>query len=68
MFDRGVWRFPSWQFDPEGPDETIDGLPEVLQQILHISTLAKLRRDGSGFPILNNGIEMGTTRYISIRK
>ena len=41
VFDRGVWRFPSWQFDPEGPDGTIDGLPEVLQS-LHVSLLAKL--------------------------
>lgn len=41
VFDRGVWRFPSWQFDPEGPDGTIDGLSEVLQA-LQVCPLAKL--------------------------
>jgi len=41
VFDRGVWRFPSWQFDPEGPDGTIDGLSEVLQT-LQVCPLAKL--------------------------
>ena len=41
IFDRGVWRFPSWQFAAEGLDGIIDGLPEVLQ-ILHVSPLAKL--------------------------
>lgn len=41
VLDRGVWRFPSWQFDPEGPDGTVAGLPEVLQA-LQVSPLAKL--------------------------
>ena len=41
VLDRGVWRFPSWQFDSEGPDGTIAGLPEVLQA-LQVSALAKL--------------------------
>lgn len=40
VFDRGVWRFPAWQFDPEGPDGVIEGLPGVLQA-LHASPLAK---------------------------
>ncbi|MGH3147230.1 MAG: hypothetical protein ACRDTR_15645, partial [Rubrobacter sp.] len=40
VFDRGVWRFPAWQFDPEGPDGVIEGLPDVLQA-LHASPLAK---------------------------
>jgi hypothetical protein len=40
VLDRGVWRFPAWQFDPEGPDGVIEGLGEVLRA-LHASPLAK---------------------------
>jgi Protein of unknown function (DUF2384) len=39
--DNGVLRFPSWQFDPEGPDGVIEGLPDVLK-MLQVSDLAKL--------------------------
>jgi hypothetical protein len=28
--DAGDWRFPTWQFDPTGPDGVVDGLPAVL--------------------------------------
>jgi len=40
VLDRGVWRFPAWQFDPEGPDGVVEGLPDVLHT-LHTSPLAK---------------------------
>lgn len=40
ILDRGIWRFPAWQFDPEGPDGVVEGLQEVLRA-LHISPLAK---------------------------
>lgn len=40
VLDRGAWRFPAWQFDPEGPDGVLEGLPEVLRA-LHASPLAK---------------------------
>lgn len=40
VLDRGAWRFPAWQFDPEGPDGVVEGLPEVLRK-LHASPLAK---------------------------
>jgi hypothetical protein len=40
VLDRGSWRFPAWQFDPEGPDGIVEGLPEVLRA-LHASPLAK---------------------------
>lgn len=40
ILDRGIWRFPAWQFDPEGPDGVVEGLPEVLRA-LHVSPLAK---------------------------
>ena len=41
VLDRGAWRFPAWQFDPEGPDGGVEGLPEVLRA-LHASPLAKV--------------------------
>ena len=28
--DQGQWWFPLWQFDPDGPDGVVAGLPEVL--------------------------------------
>ncbi len=39
--DRGVYRFPIWQFDPEGDDGVLDGLPEVLR-VLETSDFTKL--------------------------
>lgn len=41
VHDRGVLRFPAWQFDPNGPDGVIDGLPQILQA-LRVSPLAKV--------------------------
>ncbi len=40
VLDKGIWKFPIWQFDPEGPDGVIEGLPEVLRA-LRASPLAK---------------------------
>lgn len=42
VFDRGAWRFPAWQFDPEGPDGVIQGLPKVLGALNGLSPFAKL--------------------------
>jgi hypothetical protein len=42
ILDQGKWRFPLWQFDPEGPNGVVDGLPQVLQT-LKVSNLAKAR-------------------------
>ncbi len=41
ILDNGTFRFPAWQFDPEGPDRVIDGLADVLKA-LQVSDLAKL--------------------------
>lgn len=41
VMDKGALKFPAWQFDPEGADGVIDGLPEVLKA-LHMSDFAKL--------------------------
>ena len=40
--DQGQWRFPLWQFDPDGPDGVIAGLPEVLAA-LSVADLVKAR-------------------------
>lgn len=42
VYDRGAWRFPAWQFDPQGPDTVITGLPEVLQALSGLTPLARL--------------------------
>ncbi|AFY32848.1 hypothetical protein [Calothrix sp. PCC 7507] len=39
--DNGVWKFPTWQFDPEGPDGVISGLPDVLKA-LNVPALSKI--------------------------
>jgi hypothetical protein len=39
--DNGVWKFPAWQFDPEGNDSVINGLPETIQA-LKMSDIAKI--------------------------
>jgi hypothetical protein len=41
VLDHGTLRFPIWQFDPEGPDGVIQGLPAVVRA-LQISSLAKI--------------------------
>lgn len=39
--DNGVYKYPLWQFDPEGDDGVVDGLPEILAA-LDVSDFAKL--------------------------
>lgn len=41
VLDKGSLRFPSWQFDSNGPNGVLAGLPEVLRA-LDVSPLAKL--------------------------
>jgi hypothetical protein len=40
VMDRGMLRFPRWQFDSQGPGGVVAGLPEVMRA-LSISPLAK---------------------------
>jgi hypothetical protein len=40
--EQGQWRFPLWQFDADGPDGVIAGLPEVLAA-LPVADLSKAR-------------------------
>lgn len=39
--DRGAWRFPAWQFDPNGPDGVVARFPEVLRALYRLSDLAR---------------------------
>ncbi len=41
VMDNSAWRYPIWQFDPEGPNGVVDGLPDVLKA-LKVSNLAKV--------------------------
>lgn len=41
VLDRGQLRFPRWQFDPQGPDGVIEGLPQVVRG-LDVSPLARV--------------------------
>jgi hypothetical protein len=43
VLDNGVLRFPAWQFDPEGPDRIVPGLPRVTRALpSDMSSLAKV--------------------------
>lgn len=33
VMDQGRLRFPAWQFDPDGPDGVVAGLPDVLRAL-----------------------------------
>ena len=39
--DNGVWKYPLWQFDANGAERVVDGLPQVLAA-LEVSNLAKV--------------------------
>jgi hypothetical protein len=61
VLDRGAWRFPAWQFDPEGPDGVVEGLSEVLRA-LHASPLAKASWFVRPNPYLENRIPLEALR------
>lgn len=42
VLDRGAYRFPVWQFDPQGEDGVLPGLPEVLDALEPQQPFAKL--------------------------
>ena len=51
--DKGVYRFPVWQFDPEGNDGILDGLPQVLEA-LEVSNFTKLNWLSKPHPAFDN--------------
>jgi hypothetical protein len=53
--DGGQWRFPLWQFDPNGPDGTVRGLPEVLHALRGpLSDLGRLQWFVTAKPLLGD--------------
>ena len=42
VLDRGAFRFPVWQFDPQGDDGVLPGLPAVLRALEPQPAFAKL--------------------------
>lgn len=42
VLDNGAWRFPAWQFDPNGPDAVVPGLPQAIAALEHVPTLAQI--------------------------
>ncbi|HEX5414761.1 MAG TPA: helix-turn-helix domain-containing protein [Chloroflexota bacterium] len=42
VLDRGSLRFPLWQFDANGPDGVVAGLPEVIRALPSLPAMAKL--------------------------
>lgn len=51
--DNGQWKYPLWQFDSEGADGVIEGLPETIQA-LQVSNLAKVSWLTRPHPVFNN--------------
>lgn len=42
VLDRGAYRFPVWQFDPQGEDGVLAGLPDALEALEPQQPFAKL--------------------------
>jgi hypothetical protein len=42
ILDRGAYRFPAWQFDSQGEDGVLAGLPDVLEALQPQQPFAKL--------------------------
>ncbi|MGL6341379.1 MAG: MbcA/ParS/Xre antitoxin family protein [Waterburya sp.] len=51
--DNGQWKYPLWQFDPEGDDGIVNGLSATLQA-LNVSDLAKVSWLTRPNPIFDN--------------
>lgn len=56
VLDHGTLRFPIWQFDSEGPDGVIEGLPQVLRA-LQVSPLAQISWLTTPNSVLHGGPE-----------
>jgi hypothetical protein len=61
--DNGKLAFPAWQFDPEGPDGVLSGLPEVLQALGGtVSPLGRVRWFLQPKALLNGRTPLGCLR------
>jgi hypothetical protein len=61
--DNGILKFPLAQFDPEGADGVVNGLPEVLEALDNISAFSKLN-----WLMLPNAIFNGLTPLEMLKK
>jgi hypothetical protein len=59
--DRGALRFPPWQFDAEGPDGVVEGLPQALRA-LNVSPLSKASWLTRSNPILDGDTPLDVLR------
>ena len=55
--DNGKWKYPLWQFDPEGADGVIEGLPKLIKS-LEVSNLAKISWLTCPHPVYGNQVVM----------
>lgn len=42
--DNGIWKFPPWQFDSDGPDGVVPGLPAVLRALGEYGSVSPLEK------------------------
>jgi hypothetical protein len=68
VLDKGSYRFPAWQFDAEGADGVIEGLPAVLKA-LDVPDFAKLNWFVRPNPFLDGltplvALKMGQTERV----
>jgi excisionase family DNA binding protein len=61
VMDRGQWRFPRWQFDPETPGGVLPGLADV-SRVLRVSPLAKVSWFVSANPYLEGSTPLEALR------
>ena len=59
--DRGGLRFPPWQFDPEGDDGVVPGLPETIRS-LDVSPLAKMSWLTTPNPMLDGEVPLASLK------
>lgn len=67
VMDRGAWRFPLWQFDPEGADGVIEGLPDVIRA-LDVTPLAKVSWMTRANPMLDDETPLACLRAGQIER
>lgn len=44
VLDSGIWKFPPWQFDANGPDGVVPGLPQVLRALGEYGSVSPLEK------------------------
>jgi hypothetical protein len=61
--DRGQWRFPAWQFDADGPDGVLQGLPEASRSLrAPMSDVGRVRWFTTPKPLLSGRTPLDALR------